>query len=417
MKTLPYSYLSFRRRVARAALVQFIASVVNSLEMVLLAFAPVMLGLFECIALPGLLAPTLPWFEAVGLLLAQILLVAAPVWLLRQRLHPLDVARWSRALPISSRQQWQAEASVAGLIVGPVALAHVVSCAVWWYQWPDWLRPVAPLSLACAVLSLLLGWALATVLLMRRARPAAPRAAAVVVARAPAHYAAPPRARVPALAYWRQLFWLPCWRGESVVGIQQTCLFLGALLSMALWLWRPPLVAWMPPAVWGAGTAMLLILLTDRGDKAVAEQIARLRPVVAQWPLSMERLFTSAIVATLLPGAVVMACFAALVLAAGADVTVAAAGTGAVNLAGAAGVAGHAVDAGIGTGMSAGAAGAISHGMNHSLSRTVALVWLACAGVAQLAIVGLRTLTARGRVALVMGAILILTAIGSELWN
>jgi len=237
------------------------------------------------------------------------------------------------------------------------------------------------------------------------------------VARAPAHYAAPPRARVPALAYWRQLFWLPCWRGESVVGIQQTCLFLGALLSMALWLWRPPLVAWMPPAVWGAGTAMLLILLTDRGDKAVAEQIARLRPVVAQWPLSMERLFTSAILATLLPGAVVMACFAAATLAAGADVTVAAAGTGAVNLAGAAGVAGHAVDAGIGTGMSAGAAGAISHGMNHSLSHTVALVWLACAGVAQLAIVGLRTLTARGRVALVIGAILILTAIGSELWN
>ena len=67
--------------------------------------------------------------------------------------------------------------------------------------------------------------------------------------------------------------------------------------------------------------------------------------------------------------------------------------------------------------MSAGAAGTISHGMNHSLSHTVALVWLACAGVAQLAIVGLRTLTARGRVALVMGAILILTAIGSELWN
>ena len=414
MKTLPYSYLSFRRRVARAALVQFIASVVNSLEMVLLAFAPVMLGLFACIALPGLLAPTLPWFEALGLLVAQILLVAAPVWLLRQRLHPLDVARWSRALPISSRQQWQAEASVAGLIVGPVALAHVVSCAVWWYQWPDWLRPVAPQALACAVLSLLLGWALATVLLMRRARPGAQRAAAVVVTRATAHYAAPPRARAPALAYWRQLFWLPCWRGESVVGIQQTGLFLGALLSMALWLWRPPLVAWMPPAAWGAGTAMLLILLTDRGDKAVAEQIARLRPVVAHWPLSMERLFTIAIVAALLPGAVVMACFAALVLAAGADVPVAAAaGTGAVNLAGAAGVAGHAVDAD----MSAGAAGAISHGMNHSLSHTVALVWLACAGVAQLAIVGLRTLTARGRVALVMGAILILTAIGSELWN
>ena len=372
MKTLPYSYLSFRRRVARASLVQFIASVVNSLEMVLLAFAPVMLGLLACIALPGLLAPTLPWFEAVALLIAQILLVAAPVWLLRQRLHPLDVARWSRALPVSARQQWLAEASVAGLIVGPVALAHVVSCAVWLYQWPDWLRPVAPWSLACAALSLLLGWTLATVLLMRRAQPGpvAPRAAAGSAARAPAHYAAPPRAILPAWFYWRQLFWLPCWRGESVVGIQQTCLLIGALLSMGLWLWQPAIVAWIPPAAWGAGTAMLLVLLTDRGDKAVAEQIARLRPAVANWPLSMERLFTSAIMLTLLPGALVMLCFAALTLAAGANV-----------------------------------------------SHTVALVWLACASVAQLAIVGLRTLTARGRVALVMGAILILTAIGSELWN
>lgn len=372
MKTAPYSYLSFRRRMARASLVQFIASVINSLEMVLLAFAPVMLGLFACIALPGLLAPTLPWFEEVGLLLAQILLVAAPVWLLRQRLHPLDVARWSRALPVSSRQQWLAEATVAGLIVGPVALAHVVSCVVWLYQWPDWLRPVAPLSLACTVLSLLLGWALATVLLMRRARPrcVAPRAAAMGAVRAPAHYAAPPRVRLPAWFYWRQLFWAPCWRGESVVGIQQTCLLIGALLSMGLWLWRPPFVAWLPAAVWGAGTAMLLVLLTDRGDKAVAEQIARLRPALANWPLSMERLFTSAIVLSLLPGAVVMLGFAARTLAADADI-----------------------------------------------SHTVALVWLACAGVAQLAIVGLRTLTARGRVALVMGAILILTAIGSELWN
>lgn len=376
MKTLPYSYNRFRRRMARAALVQLIASVASSLEIVLLAFAPVMLGLIACIALPSLLAPTLPWWQAIGLIAAQMLLVAAPVWLLRHRLHPADVVRWSRALPVAPRQQWRAEAAVAGLVIGPLVLAHAVSCAIWWYQWPDWLRPVALSALGATVLSLLLGWALATVVLVRRARPGRPAAP-----RQPAHsptatsYRAPSRAMPAALYYWRQLFWLPCWRGDSVVGIQQTCLLAGALLSVVLWLYRSPLVALVPPALWGASAALMLILLTDRGDKAVAEQIARLRPAVANWPLPMERLFRSAIVLTLLPGALVMACFAALIF---------------------------------GLGLGLGRAG---------ISSTVAVVWLCCAGLAQLAIVALRRLTVRGRVGLVVGAALVLTAIGSELWN
>jgi hypothetical protein len=378
MKTLPTSYLSFRRRMARAALVQFVASVARSLELVLLACAPVVLGLVACIALPSLLAPTLPWFEAIGLVAAQTLLVAAPVWLLRQRLHPADVVRWSRTLPVAPHQQWRAEAAVAGLVVAPLALAYALSCAIWLYQWPDWLRPVAPWSLGATVASLLLGWALATVLLMRRVqprRPAAPRRSVHSADAAPvaAHYRAPSRVLPSALYYWRQLFWLPCWRGDSVVGIQQTALLTGTLLSIVLWLWQPPLIALVPPALWGASTALMLILLTDRGDKAVAEQIARLRPAVATWPLSLERLFRSAIVLTLLPGLLAMACFAALVF--GVDV-------------------GHA-----------------------GIRPTVAMVWLGGAGVAQLAIVGLRRLTVRGRVGLVMGAIVILTAIGSELWN
>jgi len=374
MKNSPYSYLFFRRRMARAALVQLIASVARSLEIVLLAFAPVMLGLLACIALPSLLAPTLPWWQALGLIAAQTLLVAAPVWLLRQRLHPLDVARWSRALPVAPRQQWQAEAAVAGLVVGPLALAYAASCAIWLYQWPDWLRPVAPLALGATVLSLLLGWTLATVVLMRRARPgrpAAPRRPQPTSSSAPAAtpYRAPTRAIPAALYYWRQLFWLPYWRGDSVVGIQQSCLLAGALLSVALWLWQAPSVPLVPPALWGASAALMLILLTDRGDKAVAEQIARLRPAVASWPLSMERLFRSAIVLTLLPGALVLACFAALVFI-----------------------------------------------PNHAgISHTVAVAWLCCAGLTQVAIVALRRLTVRGRVGLVVGAILVLTAIGSEL--
>jgi hypothetical protein len=133
-------------------------------------------------------------------------------------------------------------------------------------------------------------------------------------------------------------------------------------------MWHPPLV---PPALWGACAALLTMLLTDRGDKAVAEQIALLRPVAAAWPINPERLYRAAMLFTLLPAAAVLASFALLTL---------------------------------------GRAGA-------GYSRTVAVVWLCAAALAQLAIVALRRLSARGRVGLVLGAILLLTAIGSELWN
>jgi hypothetical protein len=153
-----------------------------------------------------------------------------------------------------------------------------------------------------------------------------------------------------------------------VVGIQQTWLLTSALLSVGVWLWHPPLV---PPALWGACAALTLMLLTDRGDKAVAEQITLLRPIAAGWPVRPERLFRCAMLFSLLPGLCVMALFALLTL------------------------------------------GRAATGYSH----TVALVWLGFAGPAQIAVFSLRRISVRGRVGLVIGAIIILTAIGSELWN
>ena len=127
----------------------------------------------------------------------------------------------------------------------------------------------------------------------------------------------------------------------------------------------------MPPALWGASAALMLVVLTDRGDKAVAKQIALLRPALADWPFNAPRLFNYAMLFTLLPGVAVMLWFAALTLGK----------------------------------------------QNSGYSNTVAVVWLCFAAIAQIAIVTLRRLSARGRVGLVIGAILILTAIGSELWN
>gem|GEM_PF-1091446 len=406
------AYLRFRTRMAQHALLHFAASLRSSLEYILLAFAPMMVGLIACLALPGLLAATRPWTEALALITGQVLLASAPVYLLRKRLHPAAAVQWSHPLPIAPRSKWLADAMVAGMLLGPLSIAYALSTAIWLYQWPDWLRPAAPQALLLTVLSLLLAWLLSTLILAHRNRrpaarkpsharaaPAAYTPSAIVrahtVAHAmpapPAHAVAtgapagvarlradtvPPRtlgARGVTLAYyWLQLFWRPFWRAENVVGIQQSLLLAGAASSVAAWMWHPPMV---PPAVWGACAALMLMLLTDRGDKAVAEQIAILRPVAAGWPLRVLLLYRLAISFTLLPGLCVLCEFAVLTL----------------------GRAGNAANAGY--------------------SHTVAMVWLMAAVVAQTAIVALRRLSVRGRVGLVITAILILTAIGSELWN
>jgi hypothetical protein len=163
-------YLHFRIRLARHALLQFAASLKSSLEYIVLAFAPVLLGFFACIALPGLFAATRPWPEALGLFAGQTLLASAPVWLLRKRLHPAAVLMWSRPLPITPRRRWQADAVVAAMIVVPLSMAYVISTAIWLQQWPDWLRPVAPQALLLTLASLLLAWLLST----PPASPAAP---------------------------------------------------------------------------------------------------------------------------------------------------------------------------------------------------------------------------------------------------
>ncbi|MES2258782.1 MAG: hypothetical protein V4724_09690 [Pseudomonadota bacterium] len=365
MPALAHPYLRYRTRMAHHALLHFIASLSNSLEIVALAFAPVLLGLCAAIALPGMLAVTFTWPVCCAILAAQAIFACAPALLLRQRLHPADAIAWERPLPVPPLLGWCADALVAGMLAGPLALVYAVSAAIWLYQWPDWLRPVAPQALAATAASLLLGWMLATLALARRRRLARAGARVRAHAAAPASVSAyVPRALRPLqFSLWRQLFWLPYWRADNPVGWQQTVLLLGALACGALWLVHAP---GLPAALWGAAASALFILLTDRGDQAVREQVTLLRPVIAAWPLDCAALLLGARLFSLAPAALLLVAFA---------------------------IALHAVPTGY--------------------SLPAARVWIGAAIVSSCAIVALPP-APRARVVLVMLSILILSAIGSE---
>ena len=360
-----HPYLALRLRLAHHALLQFAASLASSMEIVFFLAGPVLLGLLSVIALPGFLAMTLPWPAALGLLGGQALLTCLPAWLLRKRLLPAATAAWLRQLPLPPRLRWQADIAVAGMLMLPLGIAYAVSASIWLLQSPPWLRPIAGPGMAATVAVWLLAWALtsAIIALRLRAPRAVPRAHAPTMTR---YVPRRPRWRTGFL--WRQLFWLPFWRNENVIGVQQSVLLATAGASMLAWLLRAPLV---PAPLLGLLASASLVIVTDRGDKAVREQIAVLRPALDAWPLASGHLLRLACGISLLPA------FGILL---GAGILL------------------YCIDPAV-------------------LQRRVSSVYAITACIALLAIVGLPRLTARGRVVLVALSILALSAIGSELWN
>ena len=360
-----HPYIVLRLRLAHHALLQFAASLTSSMEIAFFLAGPVLLGLLSVIALPGFLAMTLPWPAALAIIGTQTLLTCLPAWLLRKRLLPAHTAAWLRQLPLPPRLRWQADVAVAGLLMLPLGIAYGVSASIWLLQSPPWLRPIAIPGMAATIAAWLLAWIVTSCIIARRLR--APRPAQK--ARAPTMTAYVPRLpRWRSVFLWRQLFWLPFWRNDNVIGIQQSLLLASAGAGMLAWLLRVPHV---PAPLLGLLTSASLIIVTDRGDKAVREQIAVLRPSLNAWPLASGNLIRLACGASLLP---------ALLVLLGAGIVL------------------YAIDPA-------------------ALQQRVTMVYAITASLALLAIVGLPRLTARGRVALVVLSILALSAIGSELWN
>jgi hypothetical protein len=359
---LAHAYVTFRFHLARHGLRQFFASLKSSGEILLLVGANVALALFALSAFPPMYAATLAPLDGIALLAGHALAMAIPIILLRKRVLPADVIRWSQRLPIPPAVQWRAEAAVAGLLVGPLALFYLVSVAILLAEGPAWLTPASGIPATLA--SLLITYGCAIGALRLRSRPAAPARAARAHAAAAPYQVRSRLGRLPLL--WHRLFWLPFWRAENVVGLQQSVMLAAALASSAAWMQAAP---GMPRALLALASAALMVLLTDRGDKAVREQTALLRPVMASWPLDARAVFAVARAFALAPALLVL-------------LAVAAAGA--------------------------------RHGLwQHTAGR----IYLALGCASQVLLVATPVSNERFRVSLVVISIVLLTAVGSELWT
>lgn len=298
---MAHAYVTFRIRLARHALREFAASLKSSGEILVLVGTHVLIGLFAMSAFPAMYAASMAPQHAFPLLAAHALVMAIPLALLRKRVLPLDVVQWAYRLPVPLRVQLRADAAVAGLLVVPLAILYAISAAILLYHKTDWLLPVR--GVLGTLFSLALTYALSIAVLTLRSRRTTShhfwqRAAS---GPAPAYTAARFALRVPAL--WRRLFWLPFWRADNVVGWQQTMLLGAAIASALAWLL---LAHGVVRGLLALVTCALLIVLTDRGDKAVREQAALLRPVMASWPLNARPLFLLARLFSVAPSLMAM---------------------------------------------------------------------------------------------------------------
>ena len=355
-----HPYTRFRIRLARHAVARLAARLRSSAEIAMFVLGPMILGLVAFAALPAMLAAAEPLPLALPLLSLHGVAMSLPIVLLRPRIVPPNVAAWLHPLPVPPGMLLRASVAVAALLAAPLALAYAASLAIWLSQNPGWMSP--PRVIGGTMLSFLLTLACATGLLVHAA--GLPRRAE----RAPSDAASvthPPSPRTGGFYLWRQLFWLPLWRGNTA-GARQCALLVGAVGAGALWMLGPQAL----PRVAGAIlTSILQVLLAHEADQALRNQLARVRGLAAGWPVDVAALARHARALVLLG----IALAPAAVTAAGA-------------LAGA------------------------WHG-------TAGRLYLLLAWAMPPLLVLTPPFTARGRMALVAFLIVLLCATGSKLWN
>lgn len=297
------AYTRFHTRLARHALHQFALSLKSSIEVVMLAAGQAMLMALALLAWPlwlntqCLLAGSRPVSLCLLWLFGYSALLALPIFLLRKRLLPGTLLAWRRSLPVPALEHWRAAIATAGLFMLPLALAYAISSAAWLTQLPR--RELHPTLLmaggAMLLLSILLSWTFGVLILLLRGQNldghlARLRHRVFGPPKAVANPVFQPRAWRPRLLQTGyRLLLLPFWRLDNGIGMQQCWLLLSSIALF--WLWLHATGEFVRFLLCIAASSACLIL-TDRGDKALQEQLTLLRPHLRTlpmrgWPLAL----------------------------------------------------------------------------------------------------------------------------------
>jgi hypothetical protein len=315
-RTLPNAvtaYSQFQRKLAWHGIRQFAASLRGSAEVIFLVAGQVLLGVLALLSGPLWLCAF--WLQRghpavyiIALWLGHSALMALPIWLLRQRLLPPEVVLWSRALPLPPKAYLRAHATTVALLVQPLALAYFVSSLALLSQSPD-LVPLWPLGVALQLSSLVFTFGLGLWIFHARRRKlcASPQFDAAQASNHRAGMAVQPfsiRPLRPRLMHvWHRLFWLPFWRMENGIGLQQCVLFGITCLMFALWLVP---VSPLPRGILGWFASSAILVLTDQGYKAVQEQMQLMTQHLRTLPLRLAHLKWLVGGISLLPAALIL---------------------------------------------------------------------------------------------------------------
>lgn len=300
-------YVQFHIKHTRYVLAEFFLAYRHFLIIVFAVGAPVIVGILAIFALPLLYAPSLSTLSTVSIFLIQTVVVSIPVIVFRQKILPSEIIFWLRSLPISISLAWAANAVVSAIILFPFGLAYFISLAIWFYQWPIWLHSFWKEGLVLTVLSFLGTWLISSTVLILRYKflfisSVRYSKQSIFLKFFPTLLKVIP---LPSFYYWYRLYWCAFWSSGSFVGVR-----LISLLFMTIGFG----ISWIVPnadlvlfrSEIGFVFSFLLIFMADRARKAVLEQTRILIPVISSWPVNPSRLKQVANFFALLPGVLII---------------------------------------------------------------------------------------------------------------
>ena len=163
-------WVSFNIEMSKQLLARTGARLFHAAPILFLVMGPLIIGLIAFIALAPMIAPGFKPHQMVSLVLGQAFVMGLPLFLARKLAVPTSVILWGAGLPIKWQLKFFANASAALVLLLPIFVACLVSAAVWFWQWPQWLRPSWGASLLCLLASMFGAWCFGILILTMRAQ-------------------------------------------------------------------------------------------------------------------------------------------------------------------------------------------------------------------------------------------------------